>query len=97
MYALRDGTGNVTNNMDDIMKLADMLYVHLYTGSVRPANGMRRTSLVCKVPTATKDDVEKTLVKIKRGKAAGDDGRIANLLKDVGDVAVEKLTKLNVC
>lgn len=94
MYALRDESGNVTNNLDEILTVAERFYSRLYASISSPGNITARICVEGEAPEITKDEVEMALKAMKRGKAAGDDGITVDLLKDGGYIVLEKLAKL---
>lgn len=54
------------------------------------------TSLTYDVLPVTKEEVKNALKCMKRGKAAGNDGIAVDLLKDGGNIILEKLAKLKI-
>ncbi|WP_265430092.1 RNA-directed DNA polymerase, partial [Klebsiella pneumoniae] len=94
MYALKDEQGNITHNMEEILEVAQRFYTKLYASDFRQGETNERTDLACDVPLVTKEEVKNALKSMKRGKAAGDDGITVDLLKEGGDIVLEKLTVL---
>lgn len=66
----------------------------MYASNIRPGYSTEKSSLVRKVPTATKDKVEKVLKGLKRGKATGDNRVTVHFPKDGGAIVLGKLAKL---
>ncbi|KAK8777926.1 hypothetical protein V5799_020732 [Amblyomma americanum] len=95
IYALRDKQGNVISNMDKIVNVAEEFYTDLYSSQCNQSvNEKDSSAQQCVIPPVTKDEVMKALEAMKRGKAAGEDQVTADLLKDEGDIVLEKLATL---
>lgn len=86
MYALRDEQGNVTHNMEEIIKIAEQFCNRLYASDAGVRRSTEPTSVACDIQPVTKEEVETTLKGMKKGKAADDDGIIIDLLKEGGDI-----------
>uniref|UniRef100_A0A6G5A9S4 Putative endonuclease-reverse transcriptase n=1 Tax=Rhipicephalus microplus TaxID=6941 RepID=A0A6G5A9S4_RHIMP len=95
MYALRDKEGKITTNMDRIVKIAEEFYRDLYSSrDNHDLNTIRTSSNPDDTPPVMIEEVRKALESMQRGKAAGEDQVTSDLLKDGGQIVLEKLATL---
>ncbi|MCJ3464047.1 reverse transcriptase family protein, partial [Klebsiella pneumoniae] len=94
MYALRDRQGNVITNRDEIVIIAEEFYRDLYS-SRDNQNSERGSNLEeADIPPVLTEEVMKALKEMQAGKAPGEDQITAELLKDGGQIILEKLASL---
>ena len=95
MFSLRNSNGEVTNNRDEIIKVAEKFYTDLYSSDDRPNNvNQEEVNIDTPVPAVTVEEVRTAIRHAKRGKASGRDNITIDEIKDAGDIALEKLAKL---
>ena len=95
MYALKDKHGNIISNFDDIVKAAEEFYTDLYSTQNSQTTFIRNSGEPdTEAPSITSDEVRRALKDMTRGKAAGEDGITVDLIKDGGDIMLEKLAAL---
>ena len=95
MYALKDKQGNIISNFDDIVKAAEEFYTDLYSSQSSQATFIRNSDEPdTEAPSITSAEVRRALKDMTRGKAAGEDGITVDLIKDGGDIMLEKLAAL---
>ena len=95
MVSLRNANGEVINNRDEIIKIAEEFYKNLYDSEDRPVDvAQDQTNIAMPVPEVTIGEIRSALKGTKRGKASGDDNLTIDQIKDAGDFALNKLAKL---
>uniref|UniRef100_A0A6G5A9L5 Putative endonuclease-reverse transcriptase n=1 Tax=Rhipicephalus microplus TaxID=6941 RepID=A0A6G5A9L5_RHIMP len=95
MYALRNKEGKITTNMDRIVKIAEEFYRDLYSSrDNHNLNTIKTSSNPDDTPPGMIEEVRKALEGMHRGKAAGEDRVTSDLLKDEGQIVLEKLATL---
>ena len=95
MYALKDKHGNIISNFDDIVKAAEEFYTDLYSAQNSQATFIRNSDEpYTGAPSITSDEVRRALKDMTRGNAPGEDGITVDLIKDGGDIMLEKLAAL---
>ena len=95
MYALKDKRGNVITNRDEIVTVAEEFYRDLYSSrDIQDNTEPRSSSEQIDIPPVTTEEVKKALNEMQRGKAPGEDQITADLLKDGGQIVLEKLANL---
>ncbi|XP_049267523.1 probable RNA-directed DNA polymerase from transposon BS [Rhipicephalus sanguineus] len=96
MYALRDKDGKVTTNMDRIVEVAEEFYRDLYSSRDSQDDNVRSSNIPeeSDIPPVLTGEVKKALKGMQRGKAAGEDQITSDLLKDGGEIMLEKLATL---
>uniref|UniRef100_A0A6G5AC50 Putative endonuclease-reverse transcriptase n=1 Tax=Rhipicephalus microplus TaxID=6941 RepID=A0A6G5AC50_RHIMP len=95
MYALRNKEGKITTNMDRIVKIAEEFYRDLYSSrDNHNLNTIKTSSNPDDTLPGMIEEVRKALEGMHRGKAAGEDRVTSDLLKDEGQIVLEKLATL---
>ncbi|XP_050306277.1 craniofacial development protein 2-like [Anthonomus grandis grandis] len=102
IHQLRDANGNIKEDSKDLMDIVKNFYSTLYTGdNPEQAIGVDETILNVgseDLPDITREKVELALSQMKNGKAPGEDGITAEMIKLEGRTTVEAMTiLLNKC
>ena len=92
MYAIKKPNGELTYNRNEIIKVVEDFYSELYHSDAQPQNETRNETT--EIEAVTKEEIKKALKSMKRGKAPGEDGISVDLIKDAGEIAIEKLSRL---
>lgn len=101
---LTNKNGDLVTDKSQILKVVEEFYEDLYKSKAEnDTEDKERKRVVINVnseeiPSISREEIERALKETKHGKAAGDDDIVVEMLKDGGEVIIEKLIKLfNLC
>ena len=95
MFSLRNSKGEIVNNRDEIINVAEEFYTKLYSSEERLDDvAQEHINNDALVPAVTIGEVRSALRDTKRGKASGSDNITIDQIKDAGEAALDKLAKL---
>ena len=99
LFALKDEQGVITNNRDEVIKVAEKFYRKLYSSNVQQNEDPNTEVMNTEVPCVNASEIKKALKGMSRGKAGGEDGLTIDLIKDAGNFLIENLLYFlqNVC
>lgn len=96
MYALMNKKGNVITNMNWVVEVVEEFYRELYRSQNKQNDIVRNNDCPEEfdIPPLTTVEVRKALEGMQKGKATGKDKVTMDLLKDGGEIVLEKLATL---
>ena len=94
--ATADSSGKKCTDPSDIAEVFASFYEDLYN-AIAPAQGLDKWGASTSTPApapVTPDEVRKALAKLKSGRACGDDGLAAEMLKTDNKLLIEKIAEI---
>ena len=90
---MKDKTGKVTNDRDEILEISSKFYQELYSSrkTVAPPTEFRNTE---EVPPFLPEEVSSALNNMKNSKAPGLDGLTSEMIKLGGEQIIKEITEL---